>query len=1125
MSPGDPELVERDRDLASLVAALARAPAVAVVEGEPGIGKSRLVRAALADPALTGRQRLLGYARPTRGPCPLGPVIEALATADIPPIDRLSALSGALCAVLPDLTDMLPPAPPPPDDPQLARHRLVRATAELLSKLGSAVLVLEDLHWVDDATAELLGMIGAQPPPELSIAITYDSCALPLSSGLSALLAGSLGSSVAAHIRLAPLSASAAGRMTRELLGDPGAAVPRELADLLYERNGGVPQVVRDDVLLLRRRGLLHVADAEWTLRSGGETLDGEPGSALSAVIPPAVSADIITRTGSLSAAAGAALNAAAVLAEPAEPELVARVAGMDVEQATAALGEATQRGLLRDNAPHGTAVTFRHELARLSIYQAISSPLRRRLHAVAAQELAAQAPTAQELAAQERAAQHRAVREVAGQGMAERIDAPGMTGVGGTAMALALRVVEHYRLAGDIAGWVRSAESAADLAADSGSFRAAHACLRDILEAGAVPEDKQVEIAIKLGWTALGDWTALSDADRTRTTAVMLAAAQARDIASPAQRAELRLLRVWPHLDGVGSGGREPEPIGPDAVGPDAVGPEIVGSNVLGSQAVGSRAVGSRAVGSRAVRSIVIGSRVTGSRVAGSHVTGSDNVRSSVADDFVAELRAAIGDLGRRPDLQAIALATLAIPTRLPGLDVSAQMAYLSQARAVLDRTTDPLAHTAVLTTSVHMLLTIGSPDGWPAVDALPTRGDRAHVKRQIIRGLLNAAEAALHLGHYPRSLELVTRGLQLAADARLRTYDPGFLAAGLRVRWTMGEAIADEHVSRLAHDPDADGGLHSRLLSAQMLIGRGRFAAARRSLRAVADEACAVGELAVAAHAAAEFNRAARTTADRRLGYVLARLVRDALAVKQIWICAAPLLPFAELDVVSAMLPGFRGGLPGRDVPLARAALGFADARLSERDGDVNRALTGYRVARECYAALPDPRMAAHAGTAEVRCQLAAGQTPNAQLLRDAWRTFTDLGAGWDADRVKQLMRRAGLPAPHRRGRPGYGNQLSPREREVAALAAVGHTNRDIAAHLYLSDRTVKYHLANAMRKLDVSNRRQLSDVLEPDDTVSVAHTPAERQVPAGPQEPVENHGRHTCRCARCGRELNPS
>jgi DNA-binding CsgD family transcriptional regulator len=972
--PDDPPLVERDSDLASLVKALVLPPAVAVVEGEPGIGKTRLVRQAIAEKALADRQQLLGSARPSLESCPLGPVIEALATANRPRVQGLSALSGVLRTVLPDLADILPPAPPPLEDPQLARHRLVRATAELLSMLGPTVLVLEDLQWVDEATVELLRMISARPPPELSVAITCSSsAALPIPGPTTA------------HVHLSPLSASAAGRLAGTILGDPETVMPRELVDLLYERNGGVPLVVREDVLLLRQRGLLRLVNGEWSLGSSGEAAVAD----LSATVPPTVGAEIIARARSLGAAGGSALEAAAVLADSAEPGLVARVTGMDADQTSVALGDATRYGLLRDHSLDSTTIRFRHELARLAIYQAIPGHRRRRLHAVVAQELAS-------------------------------------TGCD----AMVVRAVEHHKHAGDIQGWATSAEAAAEIATTDGSFEAAHANLRDVLQAGAVVEERRAEVAIKLGWAALGG------VDRTGATAALLTAAQKRGIASPAQRAELRLLRAWSSLESVGT--------------------------------------------------------------------------RQETDAAVGEMCTAMGDLARRPDLHAIALAILAMPTRLPDRDLPMQMSCLNQARAALAQTTDPMAHAVVLTTAAHLLLASGSPQGWPAADAMPTHSDRPDVNRQMIRGLLNLADAALHLGHYSRSLELVERGRRLAADAQSHMYDPQLRASALRVRWRTGDLDAEDQVSGLAGDPDVHGRLHARLLSAQMRTERGRLDVARRTLRAVTEEACGIGEIAIAAHAVAEFNRVALTIAHRRLGHAFARQVLDALAGKQIWVWAAPLLPFIPLDLVRAVLPRYRRGLAGRDAPLAGAALSFAEARVSEQDGDASRASAGYRRARRGYAALPDPRLVAHACASEVRSQISAGQAPDADLLRHAWSTFTGLGAVWDANRLRQLMRMAGLPVPHRRGRPGYGNQLSPREREVADLAASGHTNREIAANLYLSDRTVKYHLANAMRKLEVSSRRQLRDVLEPGSSAN-GSTQAPRD--------------HTCRCARCGRELNPS
>jgi DNA-binding CsgD family transcriptional regulator len=96
----------------------------------------------------------------------------------------------------------------------------------------------------------------------------------------------------------------------------------------------------------------------------------------------------------------------------------------------------------------------------------------------------------------------------------------------------------------------------------------------------------------------------------------------------------------------------------------------------------------------------------------------------------------------------------------------------------------------------------------------------------------------------------------------------------------------------------------------------------------------------------------------------------------------------------------------------------------------------------------------------------------------LRSAFEAFTSMGAEAFARRAERELLATGERARARA--LDTGQRLTPQETQVARLAADGHTNREIAAQLFLSRSTVEYHLRNVFRKLDVKSRVQLADRL---------------------------------------------
>ncbi|MER7856290.1 LuxR C-terminal-related transcriptional regulator [Streptomyces bacillaris] len=146
------------------------------------------------------------------------------------------------------------------------------------------------------------------------------------------------------------------------------------------------------------------------------------------------------------------------------------------------------------------------------------------------------------------------------------------------------------------------------------------------------------------------------------------------------------------------------------------------------------------------------------------------------------------------------------------------------------------------------------------------------------------------------------------------------------------------------------------------------------------------------------------------------------------------------------------------------------------AQKAGKAEKAEKAAKAGKAVGSASPDRKTGDGAGPAAVPGEAATAEA--LAELESCARRFTDLGAVWDAARARALLRtrrpaRKGRPP----GRPSHADQLSPREEEVAQLAVAGLTNREIAATLHLSPRTVEQHIAGAMRKTGALSRRDLA------------------------------------------------
>jgi class 3 adenylate cyclase/tetratricopeptide (TPR) repeat protein len=375
----EPELALLD---AGLEAALRGDGQAIEIVGDPGVGKSRLCRE-FADHCRARKITVFSASVTALGRMrPLGPVLEMLRAVfgtdvDTPPDrarDQISATLARLgddvagrTALMWDFMGVTPPGESPaPIDPDARRQRVIELIGDMMrarSALEPAVQLIEDVHWMDDASQPFLdGVIDAAAGTRTLVVINHRTG-----------YAG--GRLLAGHCRplpLMPLNHVSSELLVNQLLGDDPSL--EDLAAAIERSSEGNPFFIEELVHNLVEQGTIE-----------GEVGDYRRVASLPASLPPSVENVLAARIDRLPPADKRILQTASVIGREFDPALLGAVVGGELDSLEATLATLTAAALV-DRLDDGVC-SFRHALTREVVHSSLLSADRRRLHALVAQE------------------------------------------------------------------------------------------------------------------------------------------------------------------------------------------------------------------------------------------------------------------------------------------------------------------------------------------------------------------------------------------------------------------------------------------------------------------------------------------------------------------------------------------------------------------------------------------------------------------------------------------------------------------------------------------------------------------------------------------------------------------
>jgi DNA-binding CsgD family transcriptional regulator/tetratricopeptide (TPR) repeat protein len=376
-----PVLIGRENDLQRLARLMSESQEsrgqIALISGEAGIGKSRLVRE-VKRRAPEGTLILEGYCFQTDSTLPYAPLLDLFrhffGTHPREEIARLMAASGPeLGRLFPELTLYLPdlaPAWTPGPEPEQEKRRLFQALAQTLTELAQRqplIVILEDLHWSDSTSLEFLLLlarrISSQP---MLLLLTYRS--EDTTPELAHFLAELDRERLSTEFALQPMSSPDVQEMLQAILDTSQAPLSREFLDTLVLLTEGNPFFIEEILKALVSGGDISYANGSWDRKEINPLH-----------IPRTVQDAVQRRTQQLDEGTLQALTLASVMGRRFDFRLLQELLNVDEAGLMRRLKELIAAQLVMEETADQFA--FRHALTREAIYNTLLLRERQGLH------------------------------------------------------------------------------------------------------------------------------------------------------------------------------------------------------------------------------------------------------------------------------------------------------------------------------------------------------------------------------------------------------------------------------------------------------------------------------------------------------------------------------------------------------------------------------------------------------------------------------------------------------------------------------------------------------------------------------------------------------------------------